>query len=236
MQVLTCVVRSSNVPSAFMNPKDRILAAAADLFSRHGFRGATTRRIAQQAGVNEVTIFRSFGNKERLMAEAIHAHAAQSRIAPLPTNPGDPERELITWCSAQLQHLRRSRSLIRTCMGELEERPAFAPEAAHGPAAAREQLSSYLAALRAKNLIRADANYRAAVAMLLGACFADAMGREIMPEMFPQPAQKAAAEYTRLFLSALGYTPAQETADSGPRSKNNDARSPLNHPRPKNQV
>jgi hypothetical protein len=38
----------------------RILAAAETVFSRDGFQGATTHEIAQQAGVNEVTIFRIF--------------------------------------------------------------------------------------------------------------------------------------------------------------------------------
>jgi AcrR family transcriptional regulator len=40
--------------------KKRILAAAELVFSRDGFQGATTREIARQAGVNEVTLFRHF--------------------------------------------------------------------------------------------------------------------------------------------------------------------------------
>jgi Bacterial regulatory proteins, tetR family len=40
--------------------EQRILAAAELVFSRDGFQGATTREIAQQAGVNEVTIFGIF--------------------------------------------------------------------------------------------------------------------------------------------------------------------------------
>jgi AcrR family transcriptional regulator len=39
--------------------KKRILAAAELVFSRDGFQGATTREIARQAGVNEVTLFLS---------------------------------------------------------------------------------------------------------------------------------------------------------------------------------
>ncbi len=195
-----------------MDSRSRILAAAADLFAQHGFRGATTRRIAQRAGVNEVTIFRSFGSKERLIGEAIHCHAAQSKTAALPETPVNPERELIEWCAGQLEHLRSIRVLIRTCMGELEDRPAFAPDAAHGPAAAGVQLGKYLNSLRDKKLIGKDVNQHAAIAMLLGACFADAMGRDIMPAMFPQPAEDAARQYTRLFLSALGFDVSPEIA------------------------
>jgi AcrR family transcriptional regulator len=47
--------------------KRRILAAAELVFSRDGFQGATTREIARQAGVNEVTLFRHFNSREQLL-------------------------------------------------------------------------------------------------------------------------------------------------------------------------
>jgi len=45
---------------------------------------------------------------------------------------------------------------------------------------------------------------RTAAAMLMGAIFADAMGRGMMPEVYPQPQEKAAHMYTLLLLRALG--------------------------------
>jgi AcrR family transcriptional regulator len=47
--------------------KKRILAAAELVFSRDGFQDATTREIARQAGVNEVTLFRHFRTREELL-------------------------------------------------------------------------------------------------------------------------------------------------------------------------
>jgi AcrR family transcriptional regulator len=47
--------------------KKRILTAAVRVFSRDGFQGATTREIAREAGVNEVTIFRHFRTREELL-------------------------------------------------------------------------------------------------------------------------------------------------------------------------
>ncbi|MGD8190408.1 TetR/AcrR family transcriptional regulator [Brevibacillus ginsengisoli] len=47
--------------------RKKILAAARHLMAQKGFKGATTRLIAEEAGVNEVTIFRHFGNKEGLI-------------------------------------------------------------------------------------------------------------------------------------------------------------------------
>src|SRR5277367_2271659 len=47
--------------------KKRILAAAELVFARDGFQGATTREIAREAGVNEVTLFRHFSSREQLL-------------------------------------------------------------------------------------------------------------------------------------------------------------------------
>ena len=40
-----------------MEARDQLLQAALKVYAESGTRGATTRRIAQEAGVNEVTLF-----------------------------------------------------------------------------------------------------------------------------------------------------------------------------------
>jgi AcrR family transcriptional regulator len=50
--------------------RDRLLAAAADVFAEKGFRGATTRDIAERAGITEPMLFRHFGSKRALFEEA----------------------------------------------------------------------------------------------------------------------------------------------------------------------
>jgi AcrR family transcriptional regulator len=62
-----------------MAVRDQLLEAAARLYAETGYRGTTTRRIALQAGVNEITLFRHFGSKEALMREAI-ARARRTRF------------------------------------------------------------------------------------------------------------------------------------------------------------
>lgn len=47
--------------------RERILAAAREVIAKKGKRGATTREIADVAGVNEATLFRHFGTKEALI-------------------------------------------------------------------------------------------------------------------------------------------------------------------------
>jgi AcrR family transcriptional regulator len=55
------------------NVQKRILAAATELFARSGYRGTTTRQIASEAGVNEVTIYRRYGCKRKLYCAVIES-------------------------------------------------------------------------------------------------------------------------------------------------------------------
>jgi AcrR family transcriptional regulator len=57
--------------------RHQIVAVAMGVFSERGFRGTTTREIAQAAGVSEAMVFRHFATKEELYA-AILDHKAYS--------------------------------------------------------------------------------------------------------------------------------------------------------------
>jgi AcrR family transcriptional regulator len=48
-----------------------LLDAARDLFAARGFKGTSTRDIAERAGVSEVMIFRHFGSKANLFQESV---------------------------------------------------------------------------------------------------------------------------------------------------------------------
>ena len=49
------------------NTEDRILDATIKLLDEVGWDGATTKRIAAEAGVNEVTLFRKFKTKNLML-------------------------------------------------------------------------------------------------------------------------------------------------------------------------
>jgi AcrR family transcriptional regulator len=63
---------SKNNPSA-LSPemREHILTVASMIFSRLGVRDATTRAIAREAGVNEVTLFRHFKSKADLVSKVL---------------------------------------------------------------------------------------------------------------------------------------------------------------------
>ena len=68
---LPSLVRKRSLASSADLTRERLLDAAAYTFARDGLRGATTREIARQAGVNEVTLFRHFKSKQQLLRAVI---------------------------------------------------------------------------------------------------------------------------------------------------------------------
>jgi AcrR family transcriptional regulator len=187
-----------------MSLRDQLLEAAAQLYAETGYRGATTRRIAVKAGVNEITLFRHFGSKDALIREAIMRAGSSMQPPPLPDPPREPARELKEWAVAHIAALRERRSLIRTCMGEIEEHPGVFSADNSAIAQAAKALSHYLRRLRETGQAKAQFDDVAAATMLLGVLFADAMGRDIMPGMYRNDPDKAIDEYVRLFLRSVG--------------------------------
>ncbi|MBV8814567.1 MAG: CerR family C-terminal domain-containing protein [Verrucomicrobia bacterium] len=53
-------------PSPDISPRARLIEAAAEIFGTYNLEGATTRQLAQQAGVNQAAIPYYFGGKEGL--------------------------------------------------------------------------------------------------------------------------------------------------------------------------
>ena len=61
----------------------QILAVAVSLFSQKGFRGTTTKEIAQAAGVSEAMVFRHFATKQELYSAILdHKACASGRFDP----------------------------------------------------------------------------------------------------------------------------------------------------------
>ena len=67
----TAVTASGSRSGGVVETRRRILEAAARVFARDGFRGATTREIAREAGVNEVTLFRHFRSRNDLLRDVL---------------------------------------------------------------------------------------------------------------------------------------------------------------------
>ncbi|HWA10760.1 MAG TPA: TetR/AcrR family transcriptional regulator [Opitutaceae bacterium] len=110
--------RSAVLPPA----RQRLLAAAARVFARDGLTGATTRAIAREAGVNEVTLFRLFKTKEALLDAVVGQNfgAAAPRPGPRPPRPtADLRADLVAHARCYEKLLGDNLPLIRAMIGEI---------------------------------------------------------------------------------------------------------------------
>jgi AcrR family transcriptional regulator len=212
--------------SRMLDNRHRILQAAAKVYAQLGWRGATTRRIAEEAGVNEVTLFRQFGSKEALLDQAMRECSRIQQQASLPAVPVAPAEELAAWAAAHHAGIGERRELVRQLMSDALERPDAAQCAKGGPSSVAAQLREYVVRLRRHGWLADDgahpADVSAAVTMLMSAIFADALNRDMMPELYAQPVARSLASYVRIFLRGLGVR--AEPPGSAPRTDHADAR------------
>ncbi len=81
-------------------PRERILAAARELFYRHGIRAVGVDAIAEAASTNKMTLYRHFASKDLLVAECLRRWAAETDAAWDETaraHEGDPRGQLLAW-------------------------------------------------------------------------------------------------------------------------------------------
>jgi AcrR family transcriptional regulator len=188
-----------------MVSRERILDAAARVYSKHGFRGATTRLIAAEAGVNEVTLFRTFGSKGALLEAVLEKNDTGDEVDPLPDQPVDPEAELTAWVSDHLERVRNLRPMLIHAISELDERPEVADFACRGRVEVHHFVIRYVEKLQQLGLADDSADIFAAVTMLISSVMGDAMGRPMAPDSYPPP-DEASRRYVRCFLRSIGVS------------------------------
>ncbi|MBV6628160.1 MAG: TetR family transcriptional regulator [Rivularia sp. (in: Bacteria)] len=157
--------------SQINSTRQRIIDAAVELFAAQGVTETTTKAVAKSAKVNEVTLFRHFGNKHGLLLAIISESPVFQELSEYLTNQATQSKSvyqaLKNYCDNRLQALERSPNLVRSVVGEagnypLENRQALGrslKEANHYVAEflaivmEREQLQAHLAPQKLASLL-----------------------------------------------------------------------------------
>lgn len=189
-----------------MSTDERILDAAMRVFEEVGLRGATTRRIAEEAGVNEVTLFRRFGSKETLLLEAMRRGGDRS-LPSLPEHPVQPASELLAWCRIHVERMHRARLLIRSTLTENDAHPALCAAAHSKPKQFFAELAAYLERVRDAGLGNGTWDAQLAARMLMGALFAETVVRPVLPDEPPRSPAEITDCFVELFVRAIGADP-----------------------------
>ena len=81
-------------------PRERILAAARELFYRRGIHAVGVDAIAEVAGTNKMTLYRHFASKDMLVAACLAELTREFDVAwdaIAAAHAGDPKGQLLAW-------------------------------------------------------------------------------------------------------------------------------------------
>ncbi len=113
-----------------ISTRQRLIHSALELFAAQGVTETTTKQIAELAEVNEVTLFRQFGNKHGLLLAVIEEAAvfaqlgqALVRQASETGSLGDIHEALKAYATACLQALEAVPAVVRSVIGEAGQYP-----------------------------------------------------------------------------------------------------------------
>lgn len=114
-------------PDIAKSKRDRILEAAATVFCKDGYTGASIDAVATKAGVSRQTIYNHVGDKDGLFKEVVAALTDKSAakfmllMEEFPDKPDNVEAELTSFSARFLNHLtqdKTSRWLLRLAENE----------------------------------------------------------------------------------------------------------------------
>jgi AcrR family transcriptional regulator len=188
----------------------RLLDAAFGICAERGLHAATTRQIADAAGVNEVTLFRHFGSKEKLIA-ALFARsvAAQAEsLSDAEPDANDLDHDLHRYARRFNQMLFDHEPLIRTLIGEAHRYPEAARQViSESVQPMRQRLSDYLRAAQKTGSVRLDLEVSAAVDAFTGMLLSGMLRRTGVPKSLDYAQETFVATCVDLFLRGISAAP-----------------------------
>jgi AcrR family transcriptional regulator len=160
--------------------RQSLLVAAAKVFSRDGFQAATTREIAREANVNEVTLFRHFRTRTELLRATLEGGLA-AELAAIEKH-GSWKRDLRSGISSYVREynalLEKKEALSRALIAEARLLPECVREMILeliNPL--KQQLVARLAEAQEAGVVRKDVNLACAVDILRDALHSGMLAR-----------------------------------------------------------
>ncbi len=157
---------------------ERIIEAALQLISEKGYTAATTKTIAELAGVNEVTLFRHFGNKRGLLKAIVEQFSyyplLQQEIHQNVT--WDLEKDLLNFSLKHFDFLMSIKDLVMIGFKESIQFPEISEEIANIPLLIKKELCQYFQEMKQRGKIR-EVDFEAAALSLIALNFGHFMSR-----------------------------------------------------------
>ncbi len=192
-----------------------IIRAAARVFSDQGYSGATTRAIAAEAGVNEVTLFRHFGSKKNLMLAVINQRSVLPGVGTALASQltGDYRQDLLRIGTHFLSRTSERRNEILMTLFEAQRLPEIRDIIAEVPLRQQKALGQYLRHQIERGVVR-DMDPELAAQAFFGMFFAYATSYLMLagPEGPQIPLETVAALFVDIFVEGTVKSEAEPNA------------------------
>ena len=183
--------------------RQRILQAAAEIMAERGYARATTKVIAETAGVNEVTLFRHFGSKRNLLSEMINQHSALPGLTELIESQltGDYQRDLICLATVFFQSITERKEALRLMLCESRELPEVREVIVQIPDQLREELMRYFQSQMEADVVK-EMHPELMAQAFMGMFFSYGIAREMLgSQIAPDIPQEALiAQFVDIFI------------------------------------
>jgi AcrR family transcriptional regulator len=185
--------------------KQALLAAGVEVFAEHGYDAATTRAVAQAAGVNEQLIQRYFGGKAGLLLAIIERFGeGERRCCALPPPCASLEDEIRGFLQFQLEHIAAAGNVFKVALYRSLSDPEVACAIGRQFAETRVALlQRRLEALRARGLIDPGADLEAAAIALASLSFGLAFVEQLVFGADCARLRRVASEVARVYAAGL---------------------------------
>jgi len=196
---------SNTTPTPKKKARERILEAAAESFQTLGYARTTTQGIADNAAVAEVTLFRHFGDKQKLfqaVAQQIGGGVDFEMLEAQLTD--DLAVDLYLISENALRFFIAQQDAIRMLMFEAIHFPEMKAALAQNPSSMIELLERYFRKqIDAGKMQTVDPQVTAQAFMSM--IFGYAIGMNPVRDLLPAeiPVEEMSAEFVRIFLAAL---------------------------------
>ncbi|HEY6326474.1 MAG TPA: TetR/AcrR family transcriptional regulator [Candidatus Cybelea sp.] len=185
--------------------RERILRAAREVIGRKGKRGATTREIADVAGVNEATLFRHFGTKEALLVACAQHFCGYVQLADVAAQLTGPiADDLLVVARTMFARFESLQDMIRWSLVEQDyEKDIFAETTWRPQLAILAVLTEFMRRRVESGDLVGEPQKLAAV--FLGLIFMHALGRKKFPDslLHSGDADTALRFYIDVFLNGV---------------------------------
>ena len=168
----------------------QIFQAVMEVVAERGYTGATTRQIAECAGVSEVTLFRKYGSKAELVKRAINALVEQSEFEAATQYTSDIRADLLRVLTAYQETVLQHERFFFVLFAELRQTPEMVDSFSQ-PLGLFQSIGKLLARYQSEGVLKAEYPLHS-VACLLGpllyfSMVAHSVGGTSMPPMEIEP-------------------------------------------------